>query len=107
MSAFKEQLKQDMAVFLNLDELAETHKIQGIPVTVVIDNDELMQRSDKVGISLGEILIFIQDDEWRKVQGSHPTQGQDLSFDGKHFIVQEWNIDDGLYEIVLGQNRST
>ena len=107
MSAFKEQLKKDLATFINPDEFASEHTINDIPVTVVVDNDELQQRSDKWAMQLGEVLIFISVDEWAKALPSPPINDLDLLFDGKLFFIRTWNLDDDVYEITLGQNRST
>jgi len=63
VSAFKDQLKRDLATFINPDEFASGHTVNDMPITVVVDNDELQQRSDKWGMELGEVLIFITVDE--------------------------------------------
>ena len=112
MSVFKDQLAKDMKTFINPDEFAETHKLAlpgsvGIGVQIVVDNDELALRSDKNGMSLGDILFFIPAEEWAKVQTTDPAIGQELGYDGRFMFVREWNIDNGLYEIIIGQNRSS
>lgn len=105
MSAFKNQLAKDLDTFFNSDEFASDHTINDVHVRVVVDNDELQQRSDKSGLDLGEVLIFITKDEWRKMQPSPPVNNMDLLYDGKYFFVQTWNLDEDVYEITLGQNR--
>jgi len=45
VSAFKEQVANDIYnVFLNLDEFAEEHLIEGKTIPVVIDDDDLTEK---------------------------------------------------------------
>ena len=47
--SFKDQIKQDLSdIFLNLDEFADLHRIEGKEVPVVIDSD-LMAKLSKFG----------------------------------------------------------
>ena len=47
--SFKDQIKQDLSdVFLNLDEFADLHRIEGKEVPVVIDSD-IMAKLSKIG----------------------------------------------------------
>lgn len=47
--SFKDQIKQDLSdVFLNLDEFADIHRIEGNEVPVVIDSD-IMAKLSKIG----------------------------------------------------------
>ena len=43
--SFKDQIRQDLdAVFLNVDEFAELHRIEGKEIPVVVDNDQLVKQ---------------------------------------------------------------
>ena len=47
--SFRDQIKQDLSdVFLNLDEFADLHRIEGKEVPVVIDSD-IMAKLSKIG----------------------------------------------------------
>ena len=47
--SFKDQIKQDLSdIFLNLDEFADLHRIEGKEVPVVIDSD-IMAKLSKIG----------------------------------------------------------
>ena len=47
--SFKDQIKQDLSdVFLNLDEFADLHRIEGKEVPVVIDSD-MLEKLSKIG----------------------------------------------------------
>lgn len=44
--SFKDQIKQDLSdIFLNLDEFADLHRIEGKEVPVVIDSDIMAKLS--------------------------------------------------------------
>ena len=48
--SFKDQIKQDLSdVFLNLDEFADLHRIEGNEAPVVIDSD-IMAKLSKIWI---------------------------------------------------------
>ncbi|WP_422447808.1 hypothetical protein [Thermoanaerobacterium sp. DL9XJH110] len=101
--SFKDIIQSDLNVFFNLDEFAETHTIDGRPLNVIVDNDRLQQRSKKEydGISVGEILFYVKASDF----GERPEQGTPMVFDGRQMYVFDCREDDGVYEIILQQNR--
>lgn len=103
MSAFKDQLTSDLDVFLNQDEFADVHTIDGRELTVLVDNDQLKERSKKEydGISIGEILYFVKATDL----GSLPEEGTPQIFDGRQMYVFNARENLGMYEIILSQNR--
>lgn len=55
--SFKDQIRQDLdAVFLNVDEFAELHRIEGKEIPVVVDNDQLVK------LKQGQILGLVEAD---------------------------------------------
>lgn len=104
MSAFKDLLQDDINnVFLNQNEFAEMHTVDGRQLLVVVDNDRLMQRSKKEfdGVSVGEILYYVQIKDLLE----RPEQGSLQVFDGRPMYVFDCREDGGIYEIILQQNR--
>ncbi|TZE81997.1 hypothetical protein [Calorimonas adulescens] len=101
--SFKDTVQSDLNVFFNLDEFAETRTIDGRALNVIVDNDRLQQRSQKEydGISVGEILFYVKASEF----GERPEQGTPMIFDGRQMYVFDCREDDGVYEIILQQNR--
>lgn len=96
-------ISQDLGVFFHLDEFARPHVIDGRTLNIVVDNDRLMQRSKKEydGISVGEILYYVSKEDY----GERPEQGTPQIFDGKPMQVFDCREDEGIYEIILHQNR--
>jgi hypothetical protein len=101
--SFKDQIQSDLAILINTSEFAESHIIDGRTLNVIVDNDRLKERSKKEydGISVGEILYFVKAADF----GERPEQGTPQIFDGRQMYVFGCREDDGMYEIILNQNR--
>lgn len=99
MPGFKDQIAQDRAVFINTDEFAEEHVIDGNTVSITVDNDRLIERSkiEYAGVMVGNILYFAKSEDFdRKPE---PEDVQD--FDGDDYKVFDVREDDGMLEIIL------
>ena len=100
---FKTLINEDLKnVFFNSLELAEEHKINGIAVEVIIDNDRLKERSQKEydGLYIGELLFFVPVEKVPiKLKQNMP-----LVFDGKQTYIFSLREDMGMYEVILNQN---
>ena len=103
MKTFKEYLSSDMAVFINENEFGETHRIDGKNISIIIDDDKLVERQNGAfdGIGIGTILYFAKVDDFEKP----PIIGASQKFDGKFMIITSVISADGMYEIMLSQNR--
>ncbi|EGW39166.1 hypothetical protein [Desulfosporosinus sp. OT] len=101
---FKEQLILDLDTLMSSDEFSETHTIDGRELTVLVDNDQLKERSKKEydGISVGEILFFVKASDY----GELPEAETPLIFDKRQMYVFNAREHMGMYEIILSQNRS-
>jgi hypothetical protein len=102
--SFKDIVQQDLDnIIFNTEEFAEVHTIDGKQLKVAVDNDALMERSKKEydGISVGEILYFVKALDF----GELPEEGTPQAFDGRMMYVFNAREDDGIYEIILRQNR--
>lgn len=103
MNTFKDILDQDASVFLNINEFGSNHKINSNDITIIIDNDRLMERTKKEydGISVGEVLYFVSASDF----GDLPEENTPQTFDGRMMYVFDAREDMGMYEIILRQNR--
>jgi len=99
---FKDYLQQDLNIFFNPDEFGEVHKINGRDLTVIVDNERLMERTKKEfdGISIGELLYFVKASDY----GERPTIGEAQKFDKRQMYVVDVRDSDGVYEIILSRN---
>lgn len=103
--SFKDQVQQDLdAVFLNTDEFAEIHRIEGAEITVVVDNDQLnkLKKGQILGLVEADMLLMGKAADFPP--GMEP--GRLLNVDGRELIVVNSGKDMGLMEVALKQNRN-
>lgn len=105
--SFKDQIKQDLSdVFLNLDEFADLHRIEGKEVPVVIDSD-IMAKLSKIG----DNRIHGMDKADMVIMGKasdlpeNLDPGRLLNLDGREVIVVTTTSEMGLVQIAVRQNR--
>lgn len=109
---FKDQIAKDIVtVFMNMEEFAETHTIDGKKMDVMIDSNELVDRGKRYqykkslysdGVYRKELLIYVSASEF----GVLPAIGRAMNFDGKKYIVSDAIDEDGIYSIYLEANRA-
>lgn len=105
--SFKDQIKQDLSdIFLNLDEFADLHRIEGKEVPVVIDSD-IMAKLSKIG----DNRIHGMDEADMVIMGKasdlpeNLDSGRLLNLDGREVIVVTTTSEMGLVQIAVRQNR--
>lgn len=105
--SFKDQIKQDLSdIFLNLDEFADLHRIEGKEVPVVIDSD-IMAKPSKIG----DNRIHGMDEADMVIMGKasdlpeNLDPGRLLNLDGREVIVVTTTSEMGLVQIAVRQNR--
>lgn len=105
--SFKDQIKQDLSdVFLNLDEFADLHRIEGKEVPVVIDSDMMAKLS-----KIGDNRIHGMDEADMVIMGKasdlpeNLDPGRLLNLDGREVIVVTTTSEMGLVQIAVRQNR--
>lgn len=105
--SFKDQIKQDLSdIFLNLDEFADLHRIEGKEVPVVIDSD-IMAKLSKIGDNrihgMDEADMLIMGKASDLPENLDP--GRLLNLDGREVIVVTTTSEMGLVQIAVRQNR--
>ena len=105
--SFKDQIKQYLSdIFLNLDEFADLHRIEGKEVPVVIDSD-IMAKLSKIG----DNRIHGMDEADMVIMGKasdlpeNLDPGRLLNLDGREVIVVTTTSEMGLVQIAVRQNR--
>lgn len=112
MSTFKELVAQDNKnVFLNLDEFADEHLINGRLMRCIVDNNEAIDRERRYqykrslyadGVYMKEMLIYVLARQF----GPLPAVGRMLMMDGKSYIIADAINEDGVYSITLEANKT-
>ena len=105
---FKEAIASDVHdVFLNTDEFSDTHMVNGVPMTVQVDDNEQIEREKRFnqnmdGLFTSQKLIYVAADEF----GPLPKQGTILRLDNRTYTVADAIAEDGVYSITLEANRA-
>lgn len=102
---FKEQIQKDLdAVFFNLDEFAELHRVEGKQIAVVVDNDQLdkLKKGQILGLIEADMLLMGRETDFP----ADLDPGRLLNVDGRELLVVKSGKDMGLVEVALSQNRT-
>lgn len=105
MSAFKDMVARDLdAVFLNVDEFAELHMVEGKEIPVVMDDDRLttLKKGQILGLVEADMLLMGKVSDFP----ADMEPGRLLNVDGRELIVSKSSRDMGLFEAALRQNRT-
>lgn len=106
MPKLKDYLASDLDTFLNLDEFADVHDINGQQITCVVDRDvireysRLQERRD--GVYVGEIAVFVRATDLP----DRPVKGQHMKVDGERYLVANCSESAGILEITLEANEA-
>lgn len=105
---FKDIVQDDIKItFINPDEFADSHTIDGVAMDVIIDDYEHVEREKRMkstmdGIYARQLFIYVAAADF----GEPPAQNRLLKLDGKSYRVVDCTIEDGVYGITLEANRS-
>ncbi len=107
MGTLKDLIASDVSrLFFNLDEFAETHRVEGKSIDVVVDGDKLEDLKDgaNLGVAEADLLFFARSADVAFVPRKAP--GSLINFDGREYLIQEWIENMGVAQISLRQNRT-
>lgn len=105
MNNFKKFSFEDINTFINLDEFANEHDIDGKPTKCIIDEDINKERNINSqtrhfeGVYSNQCSVFIKSKDIEK-----PSIAQTMHIDGFMYLVSNVSESDGLYEIELTRN---
>jgi hypothetical protein len=95
MPNFKDFLKSDMKAFLNTNEFADEHNIDGQDVTCIFDQEKSTP-SQNDGVYVVRRHLFID----QSILGYRPAPEQKMYIDGSYFYVVDC-VGEGLIEVIL------
>ncbi len=100
MSAFKEQIEKDkLNIFLDLSFFAESYRIEGKVIPIVIDSDALKERQNGQDLAVAEsATLFYARVEDLPVKRA---PGESLNVNGRECLVDDWKEDMGMATIAL------
>ena len=102
--SFKDIIKADISnVFINIDEFSDVHNIDGKDVSIMFDENELIEReigrTDKYvdGVYKKNLMFYIRADDLSCL----PHVGRLMTFDNEEYIVTDSVDEMGIYSISL------
>ncbi|MBS4931219.1 MAG: hypothetical protein KH020_07805 [Clostridiales bacterium] len=107
MLTFKEIVRTDIQnMFLNPEEFAEEHVVNGKKMKILIDNNEMIEREKREksyirGIYKKQFLIYVAAKDY----GPLPGLGTIVDLDGNKFLVSDAINEMGVYSINLEANK--
>jgi hypothetical protein len=96
---FKDMVASDINnVFLNCDEFADKHQIEGATITCVISTDDTLPIAGgyALGVASGSLLIYCAIDA---IEQKYPGEG--LNIDGAEYVIENWNEQMGMWVITV------
>lgn len=98
--SFKDEVKADIdGVFLQADEFAETHRVEGKDIICVLDTDrgKLKSNGGEYDLSEADFVLMAKTADLppRKAAGAL------LNLDGKELTVGTWDEQDGMAIVEL------
>ena len=102
MTLAEQILYDNETIFLELDDFAEVHKIDGVECNVSVDSDRLdeLKRNGNTAVDGADFLFFVRSSEVKKV-----NPGGILKFDNKECEVVYWTENKGISAVALQQRR--
>lgn len=100
---FKAMVEADRRrTFLNLDEFGAEHRVDGKPITIMVDEEALKELAggQKLGIAESSLLFYAAVED---LPARRPA-GEGLNVDGREYIILDWSEDMGISTVALGQN---
>lgn len=98
MSAFQEMVEADIkGVFLNMDEFASEHTVDGKKITCLVQNLDMEQISGYEGIGRDAISLHAACAD---MPGGR-ISGDRLNVDGTDYTVMRWDEAEGMATVTL------
>ena len=99
---FKDAIEQDVKkVFINPNEFAEVHEINGVSLFCVVDKDVVAEAQQRFeGIFTNTVTIYISERDLEV----KPVEGELMSVDEEQYIVRSVSVETGVYVIVAEVN---
>ena len=108
MSLFKDTLAKDVkSVFINLDEFADEHILDGKTVVCIVDKDLTTGLNDSrtsrqfEGVFVNTLTIYLD----AKDVETQPVEGQRIKLDDNWYFVRNVNIEEGIFVIIVEANE--
>lgn len=97
MSTFKDLVESDISTFINLDEFASEHDVNGNIINVVLEDEEITDKDDTQAVSDSAMVLYGKTEEL----GSRRMRGETFYVDDVGYTVNTWLDEMGITKITL------
>lgn len=99
VSAFKSALRDDLDVFINVEEFADEHVINGVTVKAVFDSSvaNRFQEAQIQGVFQATSVVYLRQGDLDPL----PQIDADITIDGLHFRVKDVVVEQGVDILTL------
>jgi hypothetical protein len=107
MSSFKDAVAADIkTVFINTDEFADVHELNGVGVPMVIDTSIISEAKATIaspleGVFLNTKTLYVSAEDL----GISPVEGEIITLDGAMHLVKSVSLEQGVLVIVIEANE--
>lgn len=106
---FKDQLKKDLDIFINLNDFGELHTLDTKEIAMIVEEDDFNSKAGRTrdfeeatqNIYEAVITIHLKESDYRK-----PAVGKRITLDGDKYYVVGSSVIDGILKINLVANES-
>jgi len=103
--SLKEAIAEDIDnIFFDEGEFAEEAIVDGRPVPLILDNDELNGKTETyaMGLAEGEQLIFIKEKDLHRL----PKPGDQITINDEQWYIRHSLSNAGVFELRIGRERN-
>jgi hypothetical protein len=103
MSRFKDQIAKDLDIFINADEFADWHVLNGIEIKCVVDMNQVSKAKFNHGSSFNDglyecdVVISYKYGDYPKMFATH----EECKLDGIIYRIDNFSFNEGLVELRL------
>lgn len=97
MSAFQDMVMADRDIFLNLDEFASVHRVDGKEITCLVENVDMDSIANFDGLGRDAISLHAKTED---MPGSR-ISGDSLNVDGRDYTILRWDEAEGIATVML------
>ena len=97
MSFFQDLVEADRDIFINLDEFATEHDIDGNVIKVVLENERIKEGDDVQVLSESALAMYAKTEEL----GERKMRGDTLYIDDVGYTVAKWLDEMGVTKVTL------
>lgn len=99
----RETIENDIGAFLNVDEFAEEHEIDGESITCLVDSDskEQVAGTDTDAMFASLVNLYARASDLEGLTQGLPKAGRTLTLDGRKYMVVNCAEEMGITRVAL------